>query len=64
MLKTKLDLLSRQVSTKKERNLRPIIKSIREKISVLEEMNKKMLTLNWDTLTNCNNQASPTKTNN
>jgi len=64
MLKTKLDLLSRQVSTKKERNLRPIIKSIREKISVLEEINKKMLTLNWETLTNCNNQFSPTKTNN
>jgi hypothetical protein len=62
-LKAKLDLLSRQVSAKKERSLRPIIKSVREKILILEEIQKKVTSFNWSTLTTCPHD-SPSKTTN
>ena len=60
-LKSKLDLLSRQVSAKKQRNLRPIIKNIREKILMLEETQRNISTMNWTAFSNCY-QDSPTKT--
>ncbi len=59
-LKSKLDLLSRQVSAKKQRNLRPIIKNIRQKIMMLDEIQRSMTTIDWTAFNNCH-QESPTK---